>query len=190
MPRAKRRQHEGDLFHVTARGIRRSDIVKDDVDRKCFMALLEQATVRYGWALYSYCLMTNHYHLILRLDAGGTLAAGMHRLNGIHARRFNERHGHVGHVFEARYAAEHLQQRAHLLACLRYVPLNPVRAGLVASPDAYAWSSYGAIAGYCAAPPFLAVADVHRHFATARAEAQLAFRSFVLSPVHDATACL
>jgi REP element-mobilizing transposase RayT len=119
------------------------------------MAFLAQATFRRDWTCFAYCLMTNHFHLVLSLREQ-TLSRGMHRLNSVFARRFNERHGHVGHVFEARFTSISIESEPQLLEVLRYVVNNPVRAGLCADPGAWPWSSFRATAGLERCPRFLA----------------------------------
>lgn len=160
---------EGAL-HVTARGVRRDPIYADDADRRMFIAFLAQSVYRFRWTCLAYCLMTNHFHVVLSLSAPN-LAKGMHRLNGLYARRFNERHGHVGHVFEARYASTLIESEEHFLDAIRYVVLNPVTAGLCNDPADWEWSSFRATAGIERCPRFLAAARVRAHFGRGRAGA-------------------
>jgi len=148
---------------VTARGIRRDRIFADEADRRMFMGFLAQSVYRCRWTCLAYCLMTNHYHLVLSLS-GPNLSTGMHRLNGLYARRFNERHGYVGHLFEARYASIAIKSEAHFLDAIRYVVLNPVTAGLCDDPADWEWSSFRATAGLERCPRFLAAARVRAHF--------------------------
>ena len=98
-----------------------------------FIAFLAQSVYRSRWTCLAYCLMTNHFHLVLSLSAA-SLSRGMHRLNGTYARRFNERHGHHGHLFEARFSSTVIKSEEHYLDAIRYVALNPVAAGLCADP--------------------------------------------------------
>ena len=136
------------------------------------MAFLAQASYRRDWVCLAYCLMTNHFHLVLALREE-TLSRGMHRLNLLFARRFNERHGHVGHLFEARFSAGVIESESHLLESLRYVVLNPVRAGLCADPAGWAWSSFRATAGIERCPRFLAARRVRSMFAPGPRGAEL-----------------
>lgn len=128
-----------------------------------FIALLAQSVYRFRWRCLAYCLMTNHFHLVLSLSAAN-LSSGMHRLNGVYARRFNERHGHRGHLFEARFSSTIIRSEEHYLDAIRYVALNPVAAGLCRDPADWAWSSFRATAGLEPCPRFLAAARVRQHF--------------------------
>jgi putative transposase len=163
MGRASRVEPVGGVVHVTARGVRRQPIFADDADRRMFMGFFAQSVHRQRWTCLAYCLMTNHFHLLLRL-ADANLSRGMHRLNWLYALRFNERHGHVGHLFEARFGSREMKDETHLLDALRYIVLNPVRAGLCADPADWAWSSFRATAGLEPCPSFLAAARVRRLF--------------------------
>lgn len=163
MGRPPRQYRTPGVVHVTSRGVRREPIFVDDHDRRVFIAFLAQASYRRDWLCLAYCLMTNHFHLVVSLREG-TLSRGMHRLNLLFARRFNERYGHVGHVFEARFGASLVETEAHLLETLRYVVLNPVRAGICSDPADWPWSSFRATAGLEQCPRFLAGPRVRSMF--------------------------
>jgi REP element-mobilizing transposase RayT len=128
-----------------------------------FMAFLAQSIYRRRWICLAYCLMANHYHVILQLTEPN-LSIGMHRLNWLYALRFNERHGHVGHLFESRFHSRTIDTTGHLLGALAYVVLNPVRAGLCADPADWDWSSFRSTAGLERCPGFLAAARVRKLF--------------------------
>jgi REP element-mobilizing transposase RayT len=146
MPRSPRSQPPGETFHLTARGVRRQAVFLDDLDYGLYVGLLGQTAQRHRWIVLAYCLIPNHLHLLVRLE-DSTLSRGMHRQQGVYARRFNERHGLSGHVFEARFHAVHVVQEAHRLHVLRYIVQNPVRAGLCEDPADWPWSSHRAVAG-------------------------------------------
>jgi putative transposase len=129
------------LFHVTARGNNKGTIFHDDVDYQTFLRMLGDVLSSRGWTRHAYCLLSNHYHLLLEVPELD-LPRGMHLLNGRYARRFNQRHARVGHVFEGPYFAQPVERDEHVIEACRYIVLNPVRAGLVAHPADWPWSSY------------------------------------------------
>ena len=128
-------------FHVTVRGVDRRVVFSDDEDRWLFVRLLREAVGRAGWRVYAWCLMDNHFHLLM-LDPGGLLSTGMQWLNGRYAQRFNRRHGRTGPLWEGRFHSARISDERHLLEAARYIALNPVRAGLVDRPDDWEWSSH------------------------------------------------
>ena len=142
------------LYHVTSRGDRREPIFVDDADRAMFLALLDDACERFDAALLAYCLMGNHYHLVLTTRRAN-LSQLMRQLNGVYTQRFNRRHGKVGHVFQGRFNAILVDRDEYLLAVCRYVDLNPVRAGIVKAPGDWPWSSYRAHTGQAEPPRWL-----------------------------------
>ena len=178
MPRPPRPQIPGASHHVTARGVDGCTIYRDDRDRLAFLERLDDVVTRFGWRLLAYCLMTNHYHLVVRTP-WPTLSRGVQRLNGMHAQRFNQRHHRTGHLFGARFAASRLEADAHLLLACRYVVRNPVRAGLCGAPAGWRWSSFRATAGQSGAPTFLAADDLLPHFGPTEEASRAAYRAFV-----------
>lgn len=148
------------LYHLTSRGDRREPIFLDDADRVAFLGVLAQCCERMDAAAYAYCLMGNHYHLVLTTRRPN-LSALMRQLNGVYTQAFNRRHGKVGHVFQGRFKAVLVDREAHFLALCRYVELNPVRARMVRAPQDWPWSSYRVHAGQVQCPPWLDGAAVH-----------------------------
>ena len=146
----------GGSFHIVTRGNRRQTVYADDIDRSWFLTLLAHVVERYRWELLAYCLMTNHYHLTVHTPQA-TLSAGMQHLNGVHAQRFNWRHGFEGHLFERPFFSNLAETDAALQEFTRYTVLNPIRAGLCRAPGEWAWSSYRAAAGHVPAPVLLAL---------------------------------
>ena len=163
MCRPLRLEFAGALYHVTARGNAREDIFRDDEDRATFLDLLGREIAQQRWRLYAYCLMDNHYHLLIETPEPN-LTRGMRRLNQVYTQRFNRRHRRVGHVLQGRYKAIVVDKDGYLKELIRYVVLNPVRAKRVRLPERWAWSSYRATAGLSAAPPWLAVDEVRGQF--------------------------
>lgn len=179
MSRPLRLDHAGALWHVTSRGNERREVFVDDEDRREFVRVLGRAVDLFGWKLHAWVLMGNHYHLFVGTPEA-TLSRGMRQLNGDYAQHFNRRHGRDGHVFQGRFKAILVQREAHLLEVARYVVRNPVRAGLVASPADWPWSSYRATAGLESAPEWLDTTFVLEQFGSRRAAATARYREFVL----------
>ncbi len=146
MARPLRIEFAGALYHVTARGNAQADIFSDDADRQQLLDLLYHTVDRHDWYCHAYCLMGNHYHLLVETNSA-TLAKGMKFLNGTYTQYFNRRHRRVGHVFQGRYKAILVQKESYLLELARYIVLNPVRAQMVRSARDWPWSSYRATAG-------------------------------------------
>ncbi len=178
MARPLRIEFPGALYHLTARGNQREDIYLDDEDREQFLALLGTVCERFNWVCYVYCLMDNHYHLVMETP-DGNLSRGMRQLNGVYTQRFNARHERVGHVFQGRYKAILVERESYLLELCRYVVLNPVRAGMVRHAGQWRWSSYRATAGQRPAPSWLTVSWVLAQFGRRRAQAVDRYKAFV-----------
>ena len=178
MGRPLRLEFHGAVYHVTARGDRQEAIFEDDDDRLAFIDLLAKEVSQQGWLLYAFCLMDNHYHLLLETPEP-TLVRGMRRLNGVYTQAFNRRHGRVGHVLQGRYKAILVDKDSYLLELCRYVVLNPVRAGTVSSAAEWPWSSYLATAGKMACPEWLSADHVLGLFSTERSHARRAYARFV-----------
>ena len=131
MSRPLRIEFAGAVYHVTSRGNGRKPIFRDDVDRRSFLEVLHKVNQRHHWICHAYCLMTNHYHLVIETPEGN-LSRGMRQLNGVYTMYFNRRHRTVGHVFQGRFKAILVERESYLLEVCRYVVLNPVRAGSAA----------------------------------------------------------
>ena len=155
-------------YHVTARGNERRAIVIDDLDRHVFLRLLGRTIDRFNWRCLSYCLMDNHFHLLIRTPEPN-LPRGMQQLKGSFAQSFNRRHARVGHLFAGRYGAQLIQRDAHLLTVFRYIALNPVTAGVCDRPEGWRWSAHAALLGKADAQPFLAVGEALTLFGGAAA---------------------
>ncbi len=162
MPRQSRHEVAGGYYHVTARGNGGHPIFLTDDDYAFLLAFLGRAVKRFNWRCFAYCLLTNHYHLVLAIRER-TLSRGMRWLNGLYAQTFNDRHRRTGHLFGDRYRTSLIESDEHLAEACRYVDLNPVRAGLCDHPGEWPWSSYRALVGDTPAPPFLSL-DVVKSF--------------------------
>jgi len=153
-------------------------IFEGDSDHIEFLSVLERVIERFNWQLHAYCLMGNHYHLMVETPQPD-LSAGMRQLNGIYTQRFNRHHRRVGHVLQGRFKAIVVDRDSYLLELSRYVVLNPVRAHMVKRAEDYKWSSYRATAGLDAAPRYLTCDWILSQFGRHRAAAYKRYRSFV-----------
>ena len=134
MARPLRLEYPGAVYHITSRGNARNDIFIGDNDREDFLTILGGMIKRYNWLCHAYCLMDNHYHLLIE-TVDPNLSQGMRQINGVYTQTFNRNHRRVGHVFQGRYKAIHVEKNSHLMELCRYVVLNPVAAGMVSRPE-------------------------------------------------------
>jgi putative transposase len=178
VPRRPRSAPPGGFFHLTARGNRREPIFFDATDRFVFLSMLDRSERKYNWHVYSWCLMTNHFHLVVATPDGG-LSPGMCELNGSFARWSNLRHDREDHLFGKRFWSTEIDKDGQLLEACRYVVLNPVRAGLRRDPAEWRWSSYRASAGLEEAPPYLALSRLLAMFDRKPRRAIALYRDFV-----------
>ncbi len=167
MARPVRLEFGGALYHVTARGDRREAIYEDDVDREHFLKVLGEVVGQFNWRCHAYCLMSNHYHLLIATP-DGNLSKGMRQLNGVFTQWSNRRHHRTGHLFQGRFKAILVDADSYLLELTRYVVLNPVRAHMVDSPAKWPWSSYQAVTGEVASPAWLETDGLLAQFGTRR----------------------
>jgi len=179
MARPLRIEFRGALYHITSRGDRREAIYEDDTDRHMFLDILAEVVERFNWLCHAYCLMSNHYHLVIETP-DGNLSKGMRHLNGVYTQASNRRHLRDGHLFQGRFKGIIVDQDSYLLELTRYVVLNPVRAKLVKAPGDWPWSSYGAMVGEVKAPQWLATDGLLAQFAKQRAAARRRYRRFVM----------
>ena len=160
MSRPLRIEFPGAIYHVTSRGDRREPIYRDDDDRRAQLDVLAQAMDRFDAQVLAYCLMGNHYHLVLHTRQPN-LSRLMRHLNGVYTQQFNRRHALVGHLFQGRFKAIRVDRDAYLLAVSRYVERNPVAAAMVRIAADWLWSSYGAQICSVDAPPWLDPDGLH-----------------------------
>ena len=161
MPRCARQLTTGETYHLTTRGTDRDDVFIDDEDRQRFLLRLGAVCRKRELSCFAYSLMGNHVHLVVRGEADA-MSAAMRDLLGGHAQFFNRRHGRTGHLFGARYHHVHVSTDRQLAAVLRYVALNPVRAGLTKAPEDWPWSSYSALMMGLVHPGTLDLAALNR----------------------------
>jgi REP-associated tyrosine transposase len=168
----------GAYYHVAARGNNGERILRDDLDCLDFLRWLSRIVFEQRWRVVTYCLMTNHYHLLMRPSEEG-FAAGMQLLNSGHARRMNRKHGRTGHLFRNHYSWWPVESDEHLLEATRYIVLNPVRAGICKTPAEWRWSSYRAAVDLDHPSDFLALGDLLELFGATPTSARVAYRDFV-----------
>ena len=182
MARPLRLEFPDAIYHVTARGNARSAVFFDYGDRELFLVCLGEVVVRFGWLCHAYCLMDNHYHLLIETPEGN-VSLGMRQLNGVYTQRFNRRHGRVGHLFQGRFKAIVVDRDSYLLELCRYVVLNPIRAAMVKHIEHYPWSSYPATMGLASCPGWLDTGWLLGQFGKRRTVAQRHYADFVAKGV-------
>jgi len=178
MARQARIQYNGALYHLTSRGNAQEDIFRTDEDRLEFIDVLRKSRNRYNCTVYAYCLMDNHYHLLVETP-DGNLSQFMRQLNGVYTQSFNFTHRRTGHIFEGRYKSILVQKDLYLLELARYIVLNPVRAGMVRSAKNWPWSSYKSTAGLIEATSWVNHDWLLSNFSKKRQLAVKAYRKFV-----------
>lgn len=178
MARPLRIEYPGALYHVTSRGDRQEPIFDDDRDRTAFLNILGDVVSRFRWQCHAYCLMGNHYHLMIETPQGN-LTKGMRQLNGVFTQGSNRRHQRSGHLFQGRYKAILVDRDSYFLELARYIVLNPVRAAMVKQPQQWAWSSYGAMIGKSTAPAWLTTEVLLGEFGKGRSQIRRKYQQFV-----------
>jgi putative transposase len=178
MSRPLRLEFPGALYHVTSRGNEKKAIYRQEDDFTLFLKILSDVCEQFNWVIHAYCLMTNHYHLLVETP-DANLSNGMRQLNGVFTQSINRKHLRVGHLFQGRYKAILIDKDAYLLELCRYIVLNPVRAGIVDYPCEWLWSSWHNMVGSPATPNWLATDVLLKLFATNRKQAIIRYKLFV-----------
>lgn len=178
MARPLRLELSGGIYHVTSRGDGREDIFIDDQDRMQWLEVFGQVCERFNWVCHAWCQMSNHYHLLIETPEAN-LAQGMRQLNGVYTQRFNRTHNRVGHVFQGRYKAIHVERDTYLMELARYIVLNPLRANMVKRLENWQWSSYHATIGQEPAPNWLQTDWILAQFSQRRSSAIAKYIQFV-----------
>jgi len=178
MARPLRIEFPGAVYHVTSLGNAHQDIFLNDRDRQTFLKTLHTVVERFNWFVHCYCLMNNHYHLVIETP-DANLARGMRQLNGVYTQKFNWWHNSTGHMFQGRYKSILVEKQSYLLEVCRYVVLNPVRAQLIVDPYEWNWSSYRATAGYEKPIKCLTIDWVLGQFSNRKDEARKSYQSFI-----------
>src|SRR3989337_1685227 len=180
MPRQARLDVPGALHHIMVRGINKSAIFNDDQDRQKFLERLRENVITAGAVVYAWVLMTNHVHILFKSGKQG-ISVVMRKQLTWYAQYYNRRHRRTGHLFENRYKSILCDEDNYLLALIRYIHLNPVRAGIVATMselDKYHWSGHSAVMNKQECP-WMDTAYVLLQFNDTRRRARNAYRRFV-----------
>jgi len=178
MSRPLRIQYPGAFYHITARGNERRSIFSGPHDREKLLYFFSEAVLRYGVSIHTYCLMENHYHILLE-TSDPNLSQALHFINGGYATYYNRAHRRSGHLLQGRYRAILVEKDQYALALSRYIHLNPVRAGVSEKPDDYPWSSYRAYLDPRRRPSWLETSLILGYFGPKEAEARRRYRKFV-----------
>ncbi len=178
MARQLRIEYAGALYHITSRGNAQEAIYRNNKDRTEFLILLNNACNRFNWYCHAYCLMDNHYHLLIETNTP-SLSKGMKYLNGTYTQFFNRSHKRVGHVYQGRFKGILVEKESYLLELSRYIVLNPVRACMVRTAKDWQWSSYRATAGISVVHSCLTTDWLLACFCKQRKIAQQAYRGFI-----------
>jgi REP-associated tyrosine transposase len=178
MARQLRIEYPHAFYHVTSRGNERKDIFRNDKDRERFLGYLETSVARYKAVIHVYCLMSNHYHLLLSTPEAN-LSEIMRHINGGYTAYFNKRHNRAGHLFQGRFKAILVDADPYAGELSRYIHLNPVRAGIVKMAEQYAWSSFAAYINKTATPPWCTTEWLLQYFGKKTTDARKAYRFFV-----------
>ena len=180
MARPLRIMFPGAFYHVTSRGNERKAVFKSKRDREKFLEYFETATERYGAVIHAYCLMDNHYHLLLETPVGN-LSQIMRHINGAYTTYFNIKRARSGHLFQGRYKAILVERDEYAKELSRYIHLNPVRAKIAETPGEYLWSSFGYYAGKKASPEWLHRDFILGYFGKKPSVSQKEYEKFVMS---------
>ena len=176
-----RLQCENAIYHVRSLGNLKLPIFLDEGDRICFLKVLKKVVSRHGLICHAYCLMETHYHLLIQTPYAN-LSKGLHDLNGIYTQLFNLKHFRGGHVFGGRFKSSLVEDDSYLLTLARYIPLNPVAAGLVSNPGKWRWSSFNTTCYTGLKKDFIEKRLILSYF-DASPVAEDAYRQFVLEGI-------
>jgi REP element-mobilizing transposase RayT len=184
MPRQLRVELAGGIHHVTSNCPSGRILFHDDRDRRCYLQLVAREVRKRHWGVLTFCLMTNHIHLLVHTP-NPDLGAGIKRIHESFARYINGRHELRGHLFGSRFYNGLVLTDRHLMGCLRYIARNPVRHGACEKPGDWPWSAHLALAGAVSPPSFLDVAGAHRYFGDTPEQARLGYLSLVAQSDDD-----
>ena len=183
MARPLRIAYPGAFYHITSRGNERKAIFKSKRDREKFLEYCKSAVLRYDAVIHAYCLMDNHYHILLETPSGN-LSQIMRHINGAYTTYFNVKRSRVGHLFQGRYKSILVDIDEYAKELSRYIHLNPVRAKMVDAPAAYEWSSYNYFTGNRKPPEWLFRDFILGYFGNTNSKAEKGYKRFVERLIH------
>ena len=172
MARPLRILYENAYYHVMNRGADRQDVFVDEQDKTIFLQTLAEACCQFRLEVHAYCLMDNHYHLLLKTPEAN-LSRSMRHLNGVYTQRYNKRHGKDGALFRGRYKAILVDSDAYLLHLSKYIHLNPITAKMIEDLEHYTWSSYPAYIDKIQAPSWLMRDEIYAQLTQHHAKASV-----------------
>lgn len=184
MARQPRLEFPHAVYHVSSHGNAGYPIAGDEHDGAMFLSVLGSVVERYNWLCHAYCLMDDHYHLMIETP-DANLSRGMRQLNGVYTQKHNRRHGRSGHIFEGRYKAVVVEKETYLLELCRYVVLNPLRSRLAVMPGGWAWSSYRATTGEAGIPAWIYPDRILGSFSSKWSHAREAYKKYVLDGIYQ-----
>lgn len=182
MSKPLRIEYPGAVYPVSARGNSKNDIFHSESDRHTFLQIFSSVVRRFNWLCHAYCLMDNHYHLLIETP-DGNLSRGMRQFNGVYTQKHNWLHQKSGHVFQGRFKAILVEKENYLLDLCRYVVLNPIRAGVTQKSEQWRWCSYRYTAGIKTPPDYLTTDWIWGLFHHKKREAQKLYRKFIRAGV-------
>ena len=182
MARPLRIQYPGATYHIISRGIARMTIFHTEKDWSKFIGFMERVITRYRWICHAYCLMGNHYHILIETP-DANMVPGMKQLNQLYSQFYNWKYHRVGPVLQGRYKAWLVQREEKFLDNCRYIVNNPGEAKMVEHPSQWPWSSFRATRGMDPKPPFLNTDFLLSRFSTSRKKARTIYEEFVLAGI-------
>jgi putative transposase len=184
MGRQPRLIADGLIYHALNRGNNRQPVFADHADYAAFLQAVAQTRERYPFRLYGYCLMSNHFHLLLQPEPGQSISRILQSITVAHTWRYHKRRATLGHVWQGRFRSPVIQEDDHLLTVLRYIEMNPLRAGLVKDLSRYRWSSYG-VHGLGRTDELVSELPTWQGLAATAEARQAWWRRFLQTPLED-----
>ncbi len=184
MARPIRIQYPGAFYHIMTRGNRRSSIFDSTEDYQDFLIVFFNIIKRYNWTCYAYCLMPNHYHLLIRTN-DANLSLGMRQLNGVYTQNYNIRHKRVGHLFQGRFKSILVEEENYKYQLIRYIALNPLRANIVQVIEGWKWNSCLEVMNKIAMTGCVEIKEILSNFDQDENKAREVFLNYLTNKIED-----